>query len=381
LVAFALAAAGGAVAEEVYLARGEIDVDFLLNYYSQDGDRSPVTGGVGSEEMDVISAIVLVDQRVGDAWTLAYKVGVDSITSASVDNIDLDVSSASKLDTRAFTSVTAVKRVGENSYRLIGGFSNEYDYTSASLGVGWSRSFRQENTTFSIDLVRYGDTVSLYDIDGVDQGEADRDTTDLSLGFSQVLSKRTLLTAELFWSEQNGYLATPFHEVLLDTPPSPNFPTGRRVQERLPDSRSRKALGLWLNHAMGDRWVLRSSYRLYDDDWGIRAHTVGLEPHYLVPWARSTWIYPILRWHTQTAADWYGGPATFSGDEAYYTADPDLSELTSTKWGFGSRVGFDPTRHEGWRARLRYLEGRLTYYSRDDGLDAISTAFAFGWRF
>jgi len=56
-------------------------------------------------------------------------------------------------------------------------------------------------------------------------------------------------------------------------------------------------------------------------------------------------------------------------------------DLTSQKWGVGSRVGFDPAQQSGWRRRLRYLEGRLTYYTRDDGLDAISTAFAFGWRF
>jgi len=380
IVLATLPSAGPAMAQEPYLARGEIDVDFLLNYYTQDGDHSPVTGGLGTEEMDVVSALILVDQRIGDTWSLSYKVGVDSISSASVDNIDLDVSSASKLDNRTFTQVTGIKQVGESTYRLVGGFSTEYDYTSASLGVGWSRTFQDANTTLSIDLRRYADSVRLIDIDGVDLGDADRDTTDLSIGLTQILGRGTLLTAELFFSEGSGYLATPFHEVILSTPPSPNFPMGRRVQERLPDSRSRRALGLGLNHAFSQRVVLRSSYRFYDDDWGIRAHTVELEPHFFAPWADDTWIYPILRWHTQTAADGYGEPMTFSGEEKYYTVDPDLSDLTSRKWGVGTRIGLDPARRQGWRAHLRYLEGRLTFYSRDDGLDAVSTAFAFGWR-
>jgi Protein of unknown function (DUF3570) len=383
LALLALAALGVATpvkAQDSYLAQGEIDVDFLLNYYTQDGDHSPVTGGIGTEAMDVVSALILVDQRVGDTWSLSYKVGVDSISSASVDNIDFNVSSASRLDARTFTQVTGIKQAGENTYRLVGGFSTEYDYKSASLGAGWSRTFHDANTTLSIDLRRYADTVKLIDIDGVDRGDADRDTTDLSIGLTQILGRKTLLTAELFVSEGSGYLATPFHEVILSTPPSPNFPMGRRVQERLPDSRSRRALGLGLNHAFSERVVLRSSYRFYDDDWGIRAHTIELEPHFLAPWARDTWIYPILRWHTQTAADWYGEPMTFTGDERYYTVDPDLSDLTSRKWGIGSRIGLDPSSRQGWRAHLRYVEGRFTLYSRDDGLDAVSTAFSFGWR-
>lgn len=381
LVALArLALAAPAAAQDSYLAQGEIDVDFLLNYYTQDGDHSPVTGGIGTEKMDVVSALVLVDQRVGDTWSLSYRVGVDSISSASVDNIDFNVSSASKVDARTFTSVTGIKQVGESTYRLVGGFSTEYDYRSASLGAGWSRTFHDANTTLSIDLRRYQDTVKLIDIDGVDRGDADRDTTDLSIGLTQILGRKTLLTAELFVSEGSGFLSTPFHEVILSTPPSPNFPMGRRAQERLPDSRSRRAIGLGLNHAFSERVVLRSSYRFYDDDWGIRAHTVELEPHFLAPWARDTWIYPILRWHTQTAADWSGEPMTFTGDERYYTVDPDLSDLTSRKWGVGSRIGLDPSSREGWRAHLRYVEGRFTLYSRDDGLDAVSTAFSFGWR-
>lgn len=371
-----------ATAEDAFLAPGEVDVDFLFNYYDQDGDRSPVTGGIGTEDLQVASSVVLLRHRLGDDWQMSYQLGVDSITSASVDAIDMQVSSASEQDARAYTIVTGSRRLGDegdHTLRLSAGFSNEYDYRSASLGGGWTGEFRQGRTTFSLDARHYADTVELYDIDGINQGDADRDTTDLSLALVQVLGRDTLFTAELFLSEASGFLSTPFHEVILADAGPGGEPL--RVAERLPDSRSRSALGLSLNHALTKRVVLRSHYRIYDDDWGIRAHTVSFEPNFRVGSRSRTWVFPILRWHDQTGADYWGSPGTFGPDDDFFTADPDLGEFTSEKYGFGFRTTFDTAGKRGWRRTLRSLEARLATYERDDGFEALTASFGIGWRF
>ena len=36
-----------------------VDGEFLFNYYDQDGDHSPVTGGLGTEALQVLSPVVV----------------------------------------------------------------------------------------------------------------------------------------------------------------------------------------------------------------------------------------------------------------------------------------------------------------------------------
>lgn len=376
-VLFLLVGATSLAAQDSFLARGEIDVDILLNYYEQEGDRSPVTGGVGTEDLDVVSTVFLIRHRVGEDWTLSYRLGADGISSASVDAIDDEVSSASEQDTRAFTVVTGSRELGEGELRLRGGFSTEYDYRSLSFGGGWSRSFRDETTTVSVDATWYDDTVELYDIDGVVQGEDGRETLDVSFGWTQVLGPATLLVTELAHSEQTGFLSTPFHEVILA--PSAESPEERHVAERLPGSRSRTALGLSLHHAFGARFVLRSHARYYDDDWNIQAETLSLEPWFRI--GTSQWIYGILRFHSQSGFEWFAPPGTVGAGEPYFTADPDLDDFDSEKYGVGFRTTFDRANRRGLRRFLRSFETRITQYERDDGFESLSASFGLGWRF
>ena len=95
----------------------EMEIDFLTSYYSQDGDHSAVTGGIGTEEQTVISPVVVVRWKLSELWTINANLGLDNITSASVDNMDEPwpsggggrgdaISSASKQDARAYTTVT-----------------------------------------------------------------------------------------------------------------------------------------------------------------------------------------------------------------------------------------------------------------------------------
>lgn len=356
-----------------------IDVDFLLNYYDQDGEHSPVTGGIGTEDLQVLAPVVVVKWAVSDDWTLNMDLGVDSITSASTDNIDTVVSSASRLDNRAYSTFTANRRLGEDQTLRLGvGFSSEYDYKSFSGRVGWTRDFDQRNTTLAVNLGFYSDTIDLYDVDGDVQGTDDRQTIDVSLALTRVLGPRTVAAIELTYTGQSGFLSTPFHEVILE--PTPSFPEGERIAERLPDSRTRTALGLSLNHTFSKRIVQRIYYRFYDDDWSIQAHTVEAETHFRLPTDNELWIFPILRYYTQTGSDYFSLPRTLGGDETFFTADRDLSELTSEKLGLGLRWSRS-AKKGGFLSGFRGFETRLSQYSRDDGLDALSLSLAFSWRF
>jgi len=347
-----------------------LEIDFLASYYDQDGEHSPVTGGIGTEELTSASPVVVIKYLTKSQWQLGATLGLDNITSASTDNMDIvdgvNISSASRMDARVFTTFSADKKFDENNWGASVGFSGEYDYRSINAGLRWNRDFNGNNTNLGVGLNHYADEIKLYNIDGILDGTDNRATTDLSLTWSQVLSSKTLASVELSVSDQSGWLSSPFQEVILDD--------GTHVAERLPDARQRDALRVSLNHAFSDRFVLRSYFRIYDDDWDVQAQTLELEPHFRWRSGGSTWLYPILRYHTQDGSGYFGLPGQFSAADAYYTADRDLSEFDSLKYGLGASFSLNGR-------SLRRMDYRLTYYDRDDGLSAINLSFGFGWSF
>jgi len=362
---------------------GSLDVDILFSYYDQDGDHSPVTGGIGSEALQVVSPVVVIGWRMNEKWTLSADIGVDQMSSASIGAIQMELSSASipDGDTRTFGNFRAGRKFGNQTLGFTVGAAKEYDYQSISYGLDWAMTFNQENTAVSAAVRRYDDAIDLIGIDGYGyQGEGlptttgtgDRTTTDLFFSISQTLGRKTAASIELLLSQQEGYLATPFHEVILAGGDA-------RIAERLPDSRDRQSISLKLNHSFTDRIVQRVGYRFYDDDWGVNAHTIDLETHFRLSSARQMWVYPILRYHTQSAADWFGLPGTFSGEEAYLSSDWDIAETSTDKFGIGWSVNSLPGQE--WFGQLDRFEVRGTMYDRDDGLSGFTTSFGFGWTF
>jgi hypothetical protein len=92
------------------------------------------------------------------------------------------------------------------------------------------------------------------------------------------------------------------------------------------------------------------------------------------------WLFPFVRYHRQDGSEYFGAPGVFTGDEAFITADHDLSELAAEKVGLGYRVVLAP-RPTGWRRLFRSLETRFSYYERDNGFSSFQSSWATGWRF
>jgi hypothetical protein len=109
----------------------------------------------------------------------------------------------------------------------------------------------------------------------------------------------------------------------------------------------------------------------YDDDFGIKANTLELETHFKIG-SRNRWLYPIIRFHDQTGSDHFYLPETTSPDAAFYTADRDLSEFTSIKYGLGWQTAVN------WGPFTRF-DVRATYYDRNDGLTAYNLSFGLRW--
>lgn len=359
------------------------EANLVTSYYSQDGDHAAVTGGIGSEKLTDISNSI--DLRMS-AYDRRYRkhsftgeLGIDHYTSASSDKIDpKTISSASHADTRFYPSLGWTME-NEAKGRTIGAglsFSSEFDYKSFGANINFSRKTKNKSGEFSAKLQAYLDQVSLvYPIElrangfrrEDDYASTPRNSFGGSLSWSQIINQRlqVMLDAEAVY--QQGYLGLPFHRVYF---------TDNSVHvENLPSTRLKIPLGLRANYFFGDKFILRTWYRHYFDDWGINSDAVQVETVVKVTPFLS--ITPFYRFYMQTAAKYFAPYQAHTAADAYYTSNYDLSKFNSNFYGAGFRVA--PPGGVFHIQHLNALELRYGHYQKTTGMNAniISLSLKF----
>ncbi|WP_114778284.1 DUF3570 domain-containing protein [Botryobacter ruber] len=359
------------------------EVNILGSYYSQDGNHSPVTGGIGTEQLTDGTPTIIVNVPLDSVTNLNVNFGMDFYSSASTDNIDYNVSSASSSDTRTHLNISLSRRnsLSRITKSISLGGSTEYDYQSFSAGAGWAVESADGNREFSLGVLAYWDAWSLiYPIElrsGEQLVKSDkRQSYNLSATYSQVINQKiqASLSADLVY--QSGLLSTPFHRVYFRGMELPRV-------EQLPDTRLKYPVGLRVNYYLNDYLTTRFFYRFYTDSWGITANTFELETP--VKFGPFFSVYPFYRFHLQTAAAYFAPFQEHSLREEFYTSDYDLSGFSSHKTGLGLRYsplmgiksfGLPFTKH---KSIFKGIELHFGSYWRSDGLKAyiISTDLGF----
>ncbi|MFA9372212.1 MAG: DUF3570 domain-containing protein [Labilibaculum antarcticum] len=377
----------------------ETEVNFLLNYYEQDGDHSPVTGGQGTEELTNVAPSFVVHIPVDSLSSLDLNFGIDIYSSASTDNIDYlqtHKTSASSMDARAHINASYSRKLVKsgNNYSVLAGFSQEYDVSSYHAGGSYTLNSKDQNRSLTIDGLYMSDTWKLLypvEVRGTPKANLTDDvraTLKFGLSYSQVINKRSQALFSMEVVSQSGLLSTPFHRVFFDD--TPNYPnTFSELEqysnvEKLDDNRIKIPISMRWNYYVNDFIRLKTFYRYYSDSWGISAHTASVELPMMV--SPSFIISPFARYHTQTAADDFYEFAQASSTAEFYTSDYDLSEFDSFKVGVGFQYSpvmgisnFKSPLRKNKTAQLKSIGLRTAYYDRSDGLNAwlVSLDFAF----
>jgi len=185
-----------------------------------------------------------------------------------------------------------------------------------------------------------------------------RNSYSASFSLAQVINRNMQLLLVIEPTYQTGLLATKYQRVY--------FVNGSEDAENLPDNRFKIPVGIRANYFFGDRVILRSFYRYYQDDWGLKAHTIDLElPVKLTPFFS---LSPFYRFYSQTATDYFAPYGQHSPIETFFTSDYDLSKFTSNYYGAGIRLS--PPKGVFGIQKLSSLELRYGHYSRSNGLNA-----------
>lgn len=355
------------------------EVDFVTSYYVQDGNNSAVTGGVGDEHLTDFANTLNLNMVKTDArnrdHTLGFEMGIDHYTSASSDKIDPStISSASHADTRYYPSLTWAMADPTKNQTVGAGisFSTEYDYFSKGAFVSFNKTTADKNREFGLKLNAFLDTWTVIypsELRGFDtpagrienpnaHGTKPRNSYNASLSWLQVVNTRLQVAFLADVAYQSGQLGTLYQRVY--------FTDGSHNVENLPETRFKIPIGIRANYFSGDRFIFRTFYRFYTDDWGIQAHTLELE----VPYKISAFVSvsPFYRFFTQTAADYFAPYQKHQVTEKFYTSDYDLSAFNSNMGGlnlrFNSPDGMLGIHH------LNTLELRFAHYNRSTGLSA-----------
>ncbi|HBX50652.1 MAG: hypothetical protein A2W98_00880 [Bacteroidetes bacterium GWF2_33_38] len=396
----------------------EKEVNFLFNYYQQDGDHSPVTGGKGTEKLECIAPLITVNIPVDTLNSFGMTVGVDYYSSASCDNIDMFVSgassqylsSASRQDVRGHGDIhyTRTRPSKHVSGTTTFGYSQEFDVISLSGGYKWQKASKNQNRDFSVGGNIFYDTWKIIKpgelrYESTEFGnEEDNYNTDtrttgtFSISYAQVLTKKLqiLFSSDIVY--QNGILYTPFHRVFfndftcVDCEEESKF----HLIENLPRTRLKIPIGIRANYYINDWLISRLYYRYYSDDFGIKSHTVSIELPIKI--TRFFTVYPIYRFYTQTASKYFKpyGEHEMQLDtnyvpqaiEQYYTSDYDLSEFVNHKFGLGLKYSplygiaqIDISKER--KIVFKKIEFRTVFYRRSDGLKAFTISFDTGFTF
>ena len=139
------------------------EVNLVSSYYSQNGNNSAVTGGIGTEKLNDIGTTIEVKLSRTDKHlrehTISGEIGIDHYTSASSDRIDpFTISSASAADTRYYPSVGySIKNLKGLTLGGSVSFSKEYDYSSKGFGLNAAKISKDGNTELDLKLQAYLD--------------------------------------------------------------------------------------------------------------------------------------------------------------------------------------------------------------------------------
>lgn len=344
------------------------EINLVSSYYQQNGENAAVTGGIGSQKLTDIANVFDVRlfkyDRKHRKHTFDIEIGLDNYTSASSDRIDLKAnSSASHGDTRIYPSLTWTVENEKKGTTFGAGVSSskEFDYLSFGANVSFAQKTRNRNGEFAVKFQTYQDIVKVIaPVELRQGGEEDKDypsanrrTYAGSLSYSQIINQRLQVTLLADLVSQSGYLSMPFYRVY--------FTDGSVHQEKLPDSRLKIPIGFRANYFLGDRFIIRTYYRFYTDDWGLTSHTANIEvPVKITPFVS---VSPFYRYYTQSAVKYFAPYQQHSGSDQYYTSNYDLSKFSSNFVGAGIRLA--PPRGVFGLQHFNMIELRYGHYMKN----------------
>jgi hypothetical protein len=257
------------------------------------------------------------------------------------------MSGATIEDKRADLLLTATRSLGKGKGSVSLGYSDEDDYQAVNVGAQGEWQLDDTVSTLSAGFGYSDDELEpTVGTTPVSVTRAERDAITVIGGYARVLDADTVVQTSLSFTRHDGFLSDPYKAAFIVDADGMGNPA--IVSDSRPDGRQQWA---WLTrlrrYFAGPDAALHADYRLYDDDWGITAHTVDLAWHQNL--AGGWKAVPGLRWYSQSQAEFYEPFYAAPRVDGFASSDYRLSPFGALSLSLGVNREFN-----GWTLGLRY---------------------------
>ena len=354
--------------------------DYRYEKYQEDDGRITIDTHSALFEVKPTSWLDLKGTVVYDAISGATPTGAPPLSTINVLNVftgqpikglSSKVPVVELEDTRRAFGLEAGLTAGRHRFTPGLAYSEESDYTSIGPSLNYSVDFNEKNTTLNLGWSHNADEVKRSD------EWLSKDSDDFLIGVNQLLSPKTVLTANFTYGHAHGYLDDPYKGVFFDgstifkdpTDPNPVIPP--TYYESRPSQRNK-----YIGYVSLTQYIvpldasIEGTYRIFSDSWDVTSHTVGL--NWFQKIGKRVVLSPLFRYAHQTAADFYvtrlpGNSPADPRTPDYYSADYRLSKLQT--FTYGVNLSYKPldglTLDAGYK---RYVM---------DGLDNVTSSSAY----
>lgn len=288
----------------------------------------------------VISKYVGVEKRLTQALTLKAHAVHDSLAGATPPGSpdeDGTVPLNYLDDKRDAGVVDLVWKRGTFSTDFQYSYSDESDFLSKGYAISQSAETQNGNRIFSYGASFIDDTVKPVFFENSESKES----YDVFVGISETVTKNTVVTVNLTYSDFSGFLSDPYKLIRQNTEIVEGVFLPLTFNEDRPEGRVRRIIYGEVRHYVEPLdGALDFKYRAFNDTWGVESHTFDLEWYQKI--GDKLVLRPKYRWYKQNAADFYfpdldaadfvalGEP---DGRFPHYSADYRLAKFRSATYG------------------------------------------------
>lgn len=243
----------------------------------------------GWDRVKVDAPQVYIQAPIAGEWSIEGSAVADSVSGAS-PRMHTQRSGASNMsDNRKAGDLKVTRYMARSAVSAGIAYSDEHDYTSRAFSLDGRWSSEDNNRTWTLG---YGTSIDRIDntSNGVNTAINQRKRThELMAGVTQVLTPSDIAQINITRGTGHGYFNDPY----------------KSFDQRPGERNAWIGLVRWNHYVERFGAALRSSYRYYNDTFGVKSHTVGLD--WVQPAGKWT-LTPGVRYYTQSAANFYRDP-------------------------------------------------------------------------
>ncbi len=253
---------------------------------------------------------LLVRKNIADKFALSGTYYVDMVSNASIDVL---TNASPYKETRHEYGLGADYVYRDALMSVSATRSKEPDYTADALNLDLSQEVFGGMTTVALGFTRGSDKVGRKN--APEFSESARHWR-YRFGLTQILTPRWLAAMNFEAVSDDGFLGNPYRAARV---------FGAAVPERVPSTRSSRAVKFRVLGDLGSRDAVSADYRYFWDNWGIRAHTLGAG---YSRYFGSAWLADAtIRFHTQDAATFYSD--NFMTETTYISRNRQLATFSN----------------------------------------------------